>query len=119
VTSNLSDPAIGVLIDGGFWYAPKNLSAFTIPDGTRAVSTVLEYLIRSPVGDDFKYPFVSWSDSGAVTHNITVPAASTTYTANLGAQYQVADFANQPCAATLNVTLHRCSEMAFTTTARS
>jgi len=94
VTSNLSDPAIGVLIDGGFWYAPKNLSAF-YDSGWNAgsVHSIGVFDPEVPWATTFKYPFVSWSDSGAVTHNITVPAASTTYTANLGAQYQVADFA--------------------------
>ena len=105
VTSNLSDPAIGVLIDGGFWYAPKNLSAF-YDSGWNAgsVHSIGAFDPEIPWATTFKYPFVSWSDSGTLTHDITVPANSTTYTATFGAQYQLADFANQPCAATLNVT---------------
>ncbi len=105
ITTNLSDVGVGVLIDSGFWYAPKNLSPF-YDSGWNAGS---QHSIgvadpQIPWATTFRYPFQSWSDSGAVTHNVTVPASSTTYTATLGAQYQLLDFANQPCAATINVT---------------
>jgi M6 family metalloprotease-like protein len=40
-------------------------------------------------GSSCQYAFVSWSDSGAQTHGITVPSSSTTYTANYKTQYQL------------------------------
>lgn len=36
-----------------------------------------------------QYVFSNWSDSGAITHNITVPSTNTTYTANFATQYQL------------------------------
>jgi glucose/arabinose dehydrogenase len=37
------------------------------------------------------YNFVSWSDGGAATHNINVPAANTTYTANFTRQTEAGE----------------------------
>src|SRR5262249_15700699 len=90
---------------GGFWYAPKNVSPF-YDSGWNAGSmhSVGVSDPQTPWSTTFKYPFQSWSDGGAVNHNITVPANSTPYTANLGAQYQLAASANEPSAARLNVT---------------
>ena len=36
-----------------------------------------------------RYTFGSWSDSGAMSHSITVPATATTYTATFGTEYQL------------------------------
>ncbi|MCX7110621.1 MAG: Ig-like domain repeat protein [Proteobacteria bacterium] len=36
-----------------------------------------------------RYPFANWSDGGAQSHSITVPASPTTYTANFGTEYQL------------------------------
>lgn len=45
----------------------------------------------SPVsgGTGTQYVYTSWSDSGTQSHNITVPATTTTYTATYKTQYQV------------------------------
>jgi hypothetical protein len=36
-----------------------------------------------------RYVFNNWSDTGAISHSITVPASPTTYTANFTTQYQL------------------------------
>jgi hypothetical protein len=36
-----------------------------------------------------QYVFSSWSDSGAISHGITVPSSPTTYTASFNTQYQL------------------------------
>ena len=105
VTTNLADPGLGVLIDGGFWYAPKNLSpAYDSGWNSGSSHSIGVYDPQLPWSTTFRYPWVGWSDGGASTHNITVPAASTTYTATLNGQYQLIDYANQDCAGTINVT---------------
>ena len=38
-------------------------------------------------GVGIQYVFASWSDAGAASHTITVPASPTTYTANFATQY--------------------------------
>ncbi len=41
----------------------------------------------SPQGSGTRYGFANWSDGGAVSHAITVPATAATYTASFTAQY--------------------------------
>ncbi|PWT90000.1 MAG: hypothetical protein C5B55_10395 [Blastocatellia bacterium] len=36
-----------------------------------------------------QYVFANWSDSGGISHSVTVPATATTYTANFTTQYQL------------------------------
>src|ERR1700733_12229303 len=36
-----------------------------------------------------QYVWSNWSDSGAISHSITVPPTATTYTANFNTQYQL------------------------------
>ena len=105
VTTNLADPGLGVLVDGGFWYAPKNLSpAYDSGWTSGSVHSIGVFDPQLPWSTTFRYPWMSWSDSGASTHNITLSAASTTYTANLNAQYQLLDWPNQSCAGSIDVT---------------
>jgi hypothetical protein len=57
----------------GFQWAPG--STHTIAAATQAGATGVQYL------------FTSWSDAGAASHSITVPAVPTTYTAAFQTQY--------------------------------
>lgn len=43
-----------------------------------------------------QYVFSSWSDSGAISHAITVPSTATTYTASFNTQYQLTTQASPP-----------------------
>ena len=57
----------------------------TLPIGTSSPQT-------GPTGT--RYVFSNWSDSGAITHNITVPSTNTTYTANFTTQFQLTTAVN-------------------------
>jgi hypothetical protein len=47
-------------------------------------------------GTGVQYVFSSWSDSGAISHSITVPSTATTYTATFNTQYQLTTQASPP-----------------------
>jgi glucose/arabinose dehydrogenase len=51
-----------------------------------------------------RYNFLNWSDGGPITHDITVPATNTTYTANFQTQYQLTTSVNPPSAGTITPT---------------
>ena len=105
VTTNLADPGLGVLVDGGFWYAPKNFSSAYDAGWTSGSShSIGVYDPQLPWSTTFRYPWVSWNDGGSSTHNVTLPSASTTYTANLNGQFQLLDWPNQSCAGSIDVT---------------
>jgi hypothetical protein len=43
-----------------------------------------------------QYVFASWSDSGALSHSVTAPSVTTTYTANFTTQYQLTTASSPP-----------------------
>jgi len=43
-----------------------------------------------------RYVFAGWSDGGAISHSITTPSGSATYTANFTTQYQLTTAASPP-----------------------
>jgi hypothetical protein len=45
-------------------------------------------------GTGVQYVWSNWSDSGAISHTITVPSTATTYTASFSTQYQLTTAAN-------------------------
>jgi hypothetical protein len=49
-----------------------------------------------------QYVFGSWSDSGAISHSITVPPTTTTYTASFNTQYQLTTQASPPADGTVS-----------------
>lgn len=51
-----------------------------------------------------RYNFLNWSDGGGITHDITVPATNTTYTANFQTQYQLTTSTNPASAGTVTPT---------------
>ncbi len=91
--------------DGGFSYAPKNFSSFydsTWTSGSMHTLSVdpLEY----PYSSNSRYRFSSWSDGTLTTADaVTLPATSTTYTANLTPEFYVTDSVNESCAGSINV----------------
>jgi hypothetical protein len=52
-------------------------------------------------GTGVQYVFSSWSDSGAISHSITVPSTATTYTAAFSTQYQLTTAANPTAGGTV------------------
>ncbi len=107
ITANPSESQLGVLVDGGFWYAPVN---FALPyDSGWTASSSHSIGINSPQypwSSNTYFDFSSWSDGGAQTHNVTLPSSGgATYTANITPNYYVADYVLEgTCAGTINVT---------------
>jgi hypothetical protein len=52
-------------------------------------------------GTGIQYVWSSWSDSGAISHSITVPSTATTYTATFNTQYQLTTQASPPADGTV------------------
>jgi hypothetical protein len=79
VTSNPAGSGF-VTVDSSTITTPQN---FTWTQGTSHTLAA-----NSPVsgGTDIQYAWLSWSDSGAQSHSITVPSSPTTYTANFKKQ---------------------------------
>jgi hypothetical protein len=105
VTTNPVESNDCVLVDGSFWYAPVNFalpydSSWT-PSSSHSVST---FSPQYPWSSNTRFIFSSWSDGGALTHNVTLPSSGgATYTANITPDYFVADWALESCAGAINV----------------
>ncbi len=63
-------PGLDVIVDGSMVPAPHTLTWYV-----GSTHTIGAAATQGP------HTFLSWSDGGAISHNITVPAAATTYTA--------------------------------------
>jgi hypothetical protein len=91
-------------VDGGFNYGPRN---FALPYDTSwttgSMHTLGTVSPQYPYSSNTRYAFANWSDGGAITHTIQVPASSSTYTAALTPQYYLADWYYPGCAASLGV----------------
>jgi hypothetical protein len=105
VTASPTAANVGVLVDGGFWYAPKSFALPYDSGWTSGSSHTLDISSpQYPFSINTRYAFSSWSDAGAQNHNVTLPSSSTTYTANITPQFFPVDYANQPCAGSVGVT---------------
>ncbi len=105
VTTNPVESNVGVTVDGSFWYAPVN---FALPyDSSWTPSSSHSLSIDSPQypwSSNSRFSFSNWSDSGAQTHNTTLPSSgSATYTASITPDYYVADWVLETCAGAINV----------------
>ena len=71
---------------------------FLVVGGQYAISTT------SPQsgGTGTRYVWQNWSDSGAISHNITVPSTPASYTANFQTQYQLITGVNLSTAGTVS-----------------
>ena len=56
-----------------------------IPGSSHTITTTSPQALTA----DTRFVWSSWSDNGAISHNITAPAVSTTYTANFTSQYML------------------------------
>jgi hypothetical protein len=103
ITSSPADPsAAGVVVDGGFWYAPKNFSLLYDPTWTTGSShTINVDSPQQPYSINTQYVFQNWSDGGAQSHNISVPATNAEFTATLQPQYIPVYYVNQTCAGSI------------------
>jgi Astacin (Peptidase family M12A) len=99
-TITTNPPGLGVYVDGGFWYGPRSFasdfdSGWT-PGSSHSIST---YAPQYPYSVNSRFAFSTWSDGGAMTHNITASAA--TYTASLTPQFAPIAYATPSCAASV------------------
>jgi hypothetical protein len=104
IDSNPDGTNFYVIVDGNYWPAPTSFSPYY--NSAWAAGSNHTIAVNSPEWPwtfNTRYEFQSWSDGGAVSHSITAPSASTTYTAALTPQYYLSDYANQGCAGSINV----------------
>jgi regulation of enolase protein 1 (concanavalin A-like superfamily) len=78
-----------VYLDGAFTWVPQNVS----PDVTSGWGPTSVHTLSADASEpgniysDTQNTFLDWSDGGALSHSITLPAASKTYTADFDRQY--------------------------------
>jgi hypothetical protein len=89
----------------GFAYAPKNFSSFYDSGWTPgSIHPLAVDSLEYPYSSNSRYRFTSWSDgTTTTTDSVTLPATSTTYTANLTPEFYVTDYANESCGGSINV----------------
>ncbi len=80
-----SGQGLTISLDGGTVFTAPHTYAL-IPGSTHTIATTSPQPV-SPVGTE--YVFNHWSDNGALSHQITVPAAAATYTATFDTFYQL------------------------------
>ena len=94
-TITTSPAGLLVSVDGGTATAAPLVENW-IPGSTHTIATT------SPqTGAGVQYVFSSWSDSGAISHSITVPSTAATYTASFSTQYQLTTQASPPAGGTV------------------
>ena len=84
ITITTSPANLLVSADGGTFTAAPLVENWA-PGSSHTIAT------ESPQsgGTGVQYVWSSWSDSGAISHSITVPSTATTYTATFNTQYQL------------------------------
>ena len=105
VTTNPVESNVGVIVDNTFWYAPRN---FALPyDSTWTASSSHSVSIDSPQypwSSNTRFNFANWSDGGAQSHNLTLPASGgATYTANITPDFYVTGYPLESCAGSIAV----------------
>jgi hypothetical protein len=97
VTITTSPAGLLVSADGGTATAAPLVENW-VPGSSHTITTT------SPQsgGTGVQYVFSSWSDSGAISHSITVPSTATTYTATFNTQYQLTTQASPPADGTVS-----------------
>jgi len=73
-----------ITVDGTSYTAPQT---FTWTDGDS--HTISTSSLQLSGDQQTQYSYASWSDGGAQSHSITVPASNTTYTATFTTQYRL------------------------------
>jgi len=94
-------------VDGYYYKAPQNF-ADDRSSGWGAGSThnVTGFTPNEPYSFNSRFIFNAWSDGGALSHTITVPAASSTVSASYTAQYLLDTAILPSCGGTLTLTPH-------------
>jgi hypothetical protein len=87
-------PGVSVTVDGRMFTASTQFS--WVVDSVHTISTA-----TPQGGGGTRYVFANWSDGGALTHSVTTPAGTTTYTANFTTQYLLTTAASPAGAGTV------------------
>jgi hypothetical protein len=82
-TVTTSPSGLAITVDGANYAAPQTFQWVAGTSHTIAVASP----IAGTTGT--QYVFSNWSDSGALSHSITIASAATTYTASFTTQYQL------------------------------
>jgi len=88
ITTNYTGVGLKVTVDGTAYTLPQ--TSYWTPGTSHTLS------VSSPQSGaaGTRYVYYSWSDSGAQTHSITVPASATTYTVYFSKQYSLTTIDN-------------------------
>ena len=95
ITLQTNPPGLQFTVDGGApQIAPQTVS---LSQGSHTIAVAG----TQAGGAGTQYAFSSWSDSGAVSHSITVGASAATYTATFQTQYQLTTLASPAAGGTV------------------
>ena len=107
-TINTSPSGRWIWVDGAWWEGPVSWSPYYPADGNWTAGTThhLDVAItpQLPYSWSIRYPWLSWSDSGAQAHDIVVPSNNATYTANFSQEVNASYWAQQVCAGQVTMT---------------
>ena len=90
VTVTTSPANLSITVDGVTSTAPQSFNWVVGSSHTIATTS------PQNVSGGTEQVFSSWSDGGAISHSVTAPSASTTYTASFNTQYQLTTQASPP-----------------------
>ena len=94
-----------IYADGGFWYTPKNFSAFY--DSTWTAGSMHSLSVDTPeypYSFNSRFAFDQWSDGTlTTTDDVVLPSSNITYTATLTPQFFVTDYVNEFCAGAIDI----------------
>jgi hypothetical protein len=82
ITVGTSPVGRSFTVDGAVYTSQQTFS--WVAGSSHTISTTTPQQIT-----EARYAFADWSDGGAISHTITVPSSTTTYTADFTAQYQL------------------------------
>jgi len=99
ITITTNPPNLLVSVDGGTLTAAPLVETWN-----QGSSHTIATTSPQSGGTGVQYVFSSWSDSGAISHSITVPSTATTYTASFATQYQLTTAANPSIGGTVTPT---------------
>ena len=97
ITISTVPAGLSVLVDGGAVTTPMDFNWVT------GATHTLDLPTPQALGPGTRYTFDHWSQGGVKAQTLTVPAAPSTYTAVLTAQYLLSASANPPSGGALNV----------------
>ena len=122
-STNFTMPSAPATVTGNFAAASEQITITTSPGGllvsvdggsfkpaplvetwTAGSSHTITTTSPQSGGTGVQYAWSSWSDGGAISHSITVPSTSATYTASFSTQYQLTTAANPSNGGTVSPT---------------